>query len=402
MPSRRKAHGRWFRGWRRWLTVVVIIVVAGAALESVPGVPGHDVSALSAQLLASNAGTVASKINPFASTPDNPCDMIESSYGVGNNLLKDNRFGFYASIWPAFHALDAFFLTSLLPGNAQCTRDFSQTLATIDGTYWAPGVAGLPSSYDQGPAALHISGDLPRVDDSLWMGITVIETYARTKDPALLARAEAVFALAGANWDPVHGGIYWEDHAPGATNPEKAVVSNAPAAVLAVDIYLATGNRTYLTWAKRIMAWLQAHLFDRADGIYNDHVEDNRTPPTVTSAKLTYNQGIVVGALALLSTVSPKTYPIRDAVALAQRAMAYFTRHHTYGQPSFDVVWAKNVLWLAALYHQPSFTVAARASLQAAVKVEPRNPGSLLDFSSEIALHELTKLPPRRYPTLAP
>ena len=82
--------------------------------------------------------------------------------------------------------------------------------------------------------------------------------------------------------------------------------------------------------------------------------------------------------------------------------MRYFTSHHTYGQPSFDVVWAKNVLWLASLYHQPSFTAEARASLRAAVEGEPRSPGSLLDFSSEIALHELTELSPSRYRVLAP
>ena len=108
----------------------------------------------------------------------------------------------------------------------------------------------------------------------------------------------------------------------------------------------------------------------------------------------TYTQGIVVGAMAALSTVDPSRYPLQSAVALADRSMTYFAAHHSYGNPGFDVVWAENVLGLAARYRQPAFTARAERSVRSAVAAEPAQPGDLLDTSSEATLAELVRLPP--------
>jgi hypothetical protein len=392
----------WLGGWRRWFLVVVLIVAAGLFVESFPGAPDHDVAALLSQLAASDAGDLASKVNPFDSEPGNSCDRIESTYGVGNHLLKNDPFGYYASIWPSYQALEAFSLVSLDEPSSNCTRDFEQALKAIDNDYWSDGVRGLPAAYDQGPAALHASSDLPRVDDSMWMGMLLMEAYHHSKQEPLLERATAVLALGRANLDKRRGGIYWEDHAPGAQDWDKSVVSNAPAAVTAIDLYLATGRRTYLDWGEQILTWLEAHMLDHRDGLYDDHINEHPFPATVDRAKLTYNQGIMVGALALLNTISPQAYPLNDALSLAQRAMRYFRGHHSYGEPAFDLVWEKNVLWLAHLYRRPSFTAQARASLEAAFKAEPSHPKGLLEVSSEIALHALSKLSPDDYRALAP
>lgn len=393
---------RRFRGRRRRLAVVLVLVALGGVFESVPGAPGHDAAALAARLVASDAGVAASKADPFASTPRDPCAALESSFGVGNGLLRDDWFGFYASIWPSYQALNAFFVTSLLPHNGQCARDYAETLSAIDSSYWSHSVPGMPPAYDQGPAAMHFPSDLPRVDDSLWMGITLMQSYRRTRHEAYLMRAEAVFDLARANWDPRHGGIYWEDHGPGATDFAKSVVSNAPAAVIALDAYQATGRRSYLAWAERIVAWLHSHLLDPADGLYYDHVDNHHRPPVLDRATYTYNQGIMVGCLGLLSEVSPHRYPLSEAISLAQRAMRYFATHHSYKNPAFSVVWGMNLLWVAGLYHHAGFTAEARASVAAAIRAEPNQPGSLLDSASATALRSLSKLPPRDYGELAP
>lgn len=382
--------------------MLLVILAIGAGVESVPGVPGHDGAALSAELLGSDAGNVGSKISPFGGHPHGPCSEIESRYGVGNDLLKENQIGFYASAWPTYQALDAFYLTSLSGHDARCSRDLYRTLEAVDANYWSHGVSGMPAAFDQGPAAMHLPSDLPRVDDSLWLGITLIGAYKGTKNQAFLKRAEGVFALGRANWDPRKGGIYWEDHGPGATDYEKAVVSNAPEAVIGVELYRLTGRRNYLDWAERILSWLRAHLLDRSDGLYNDHLDDHRSPTTVDHAQYTYDQGIVVGLLVLLSRVAPGSYPLTDAVSLGRRAMNYFRAHHSYGNPSFDAVWARNLLWAAGLYQEPSFTSQARRSVKAAIKAEPKHPGGLLEVSSEIALRDLSKLPPGDYAHLGP
>jgi hypothetical protein len=381
------------RRWRRRLAIVVLAVVVVGGVESVPGVPGHAQAALAAQLAVTDGRAAAGKAVPFlAPHPAGACARLESNFGVGNHVFKSDELGLYASAWPSFHALDALYVASLLPGGGRCYRDFQQNLAAIDSTYWDKYLTGFPPGYDQGPRALHIDSDLPRVDDSLWLALTLMRAYARTGNPALLGRAEDVFALARRNWDSRAGGVYWEVHAPGASDESRVVVSNAPAVILGVQLYLRTRNLMYLRWSEKIFHWLHGHLLDPATGLYNDHVDASTHPVTVDTAKFTYNQGVMVGAMVALSEVDPARYPLGNAVDLAGKAMAYFGEHHSYGQPGFDVIWAENVLELASRYSNAAFTSQARHSVELAIRAAPANPGDLLDMSSELTLDELTRL----------
>ena len=390
VPAARK---RPRRRWRRTVAGVVLAVAVAGGAESVAGVPGHTQAALAEQLAVSDGGTAAGKVFPFlAAHPADACARLESAFGVGNHVFKSGELGLYASVWPSFHALDALYVASLLPGGGECFRDFQQNLAAIDGTYWDGYLPGFPPGYDQGPRGLHLGWDLPRVDDSLWMGLTLMRAYARTGKPALLERAEVVFALARRNWDSRAGGVYWEEHAPGASDKGRVVASNAPAVILGVQLYVRTGNPMYLRWSERIFAWLHEHLLDPVTGLYNDHVDDSTHPVTVDTTKYTYNQGVMVGAMAALSEVDPARYPLGQAVELAGKAMAYFKEHHSYGQPGFDVIWAENVLGLASRYGNAAFTSRARQSVELAIAAAPPDPGDLLDVSSELALGELTQL----------
>ncbi len=142
------------------------------------------------------------------------------------------------------------------------------------------------------------------------------------------------------------------------------------------------------------MAWLQKHLADPTNGLYDDHVDGAGSHQTVDRTTYTYTQGIVVGAMAALSAADPSRYSLQAAVVLADRSMTYFAAHHTYGNPGFDVVWAENVLGLAARYRQPAFTARAERSVRSALAAEPAQPGDLLDTSSEATLAELVRLPP--------
>ncbi|MGH9093001.1 MAG: glycoside hydrolase family 76 protein [Acidimicrobiales bacterium] len=379
--------------WRRRLAVVALVVVAACGLLSVPVVPGHAQAALAAQLAVSDAGAAVTRVVPaLGSHPAGACAGLEADFEVGNDVFKGDELGMYASVWPSVQALDALAVTSLLPGEEQCRRDFTENLAAIDVTYWDHYLPGFPPGYDQGPRALHVDSDLPRVDDSLWMGLALTWGYGRSGSPTLLRRAEDVFALARRDWDPRHGGVYWEEHAPGATDEAKSVVSNAPAVILGVQLYQRTHRRTYLTWSERIFDWLRAHLVNPATGLYEDSVDDATRPATVGATTYTYNQGVMVGAMVALSRVDPARYPLADAVRLAVRAMAYFAGHGTYGQPAFDVVWAENVLGLAGRYGNAAFAARARRSVRLAVRASPPRPGDLLDQGSELALGALTRL----------
>ncbi len=395
-PGRHKSAGQ---RWRRRIAVLALAVVALAGLVSIPGVPGHDLAALSTELLVSNAASAVSKVTSSPNdSSSQPCASLISTYGVGNRLLKNSDFGFYASVWPSYQALTAMDVASLSLDHSACAPIIEQTLSAIGDNYWDKSLAGWPAAYDQGPRPFHIRSDLPRVDDSLWMGLAVMQEYARAKNPALLDRAEDVFQLAVRNWDPRGGGIYWE--ATGAGNSERAVVSNAPAAILGVEIFEQVHHSWYLQWSKTIVSWLTRDLRDPTTGLYDDHVGGSSTANSIDTAKYTYTQGTMVGALAILSQVDPTVYPLSDAVDLAERSMTYFASHHSYGQPGFDDIWVENVFWLASLYKNSAFTAKAQATLDLSLAAEPKAEGDLLTTSSELVLRQLAELPVKAYARL--
>jgi predicted alpha-1,6-mannanase (GH76 family) len=230
------------------------------------------------------------------------------------------------------------------------------------------------------------------------MGLAVMQQYAVTGDRALLERAEAVFNLAVSNWAASDGGVYWE--ATGANGRVRAVVSNAPAAILGVELFRQTSDVQYSTWSEKILDWLEANLRDPVTGLYNDSVDRHDRHDHVDTVKYTYTQGMMVGAMAALSTVDPVKYPFGDAVSLSERSAAYFDAHHSYGQPGFDVIWAENILRTAGLDDDPAFTAEARRALDSALAAEPKAQSDLLTVSSESALRGLAELPPTKYADL--
>ena len=389
------------RARRRWSAVGLVAAVV-ALLVCVPGVPGHHQAYLLGDLAASDAGVALTRSVPFRGhEPTRPCEMLESKYEMNNHLLRDHNVGWYGSIWSSYQMLNALYVTSLLPGGTSCRADLGRNVAAINAFYWDTSYRGSPAAFDQGPAAIHFHPDPPRVDDSLWMGLALDREYVATGRPAYLRRAEAVFRMAIANWDPRGGGIYWKNHTDGGRDYQKAVVSNAPATVLGAALYAQTGQPGYLTWSARIVNWLQGHLLDPQAGLYDDHIGDNSRPTTIDTDKLTYVQGVMVGALAALATVDPAHHPLTDAVQLADRAMAYFSTHHSYGNPAWDAIWSQYVLWAAGLDHDPGFAHEARASVALARSVDPTDSGDLLFRGAETELGALARLPSAEYPRLS-
>lgn len=327
--------------------------------------------------------------------------MLESQFENGNHLLRDYRIGWYASIWSSYQALNALYFAALPPDGQQCRSDFEDNVRAIDAYYWDTSYRGSPAAFDQGPAAIHFHPDPPRVDDSLWMALAVDTDYLANRDPLLLRRAEAVFRMAIANWDPANGGIFWENHRDGATDSERAIVSNAPAIVLGAALYSETGRSSYLTWSSRILHWLQGSLLDPGTGLYDDHINGHPGPVTIDTDKLTYNQGIMVGAYAALAVADPRHYQLSSAIQLAVRSMAYFGAHHSYGHPAWDEIWAQYLLWVSGLSGNRTFAGQARSSVGLARRADPVSSADLLDRAGAMALRELAKLPATDYGRLS-
>ncbi len=378
----------------RLLHLFALTLVLVVGVETIPGALGHDQAALLSEIVVSNGSRAASWVQPLAHEHSGqPCANLASRFGVPNHLLQNLPFGFYASIWPSYQALNALNVTSWSAASDACTSVMESTIQAIDDNYWDESLPNLPGAFDQGPATFHSRSDLPRLDDSLWMGLAIEQEYGRTKYPTLLHRAELIFRLATSNWAP-QGGIYWE--VTGRNNPSEAVVSNAPAVVLGIELFRETGNRNDLVWSERIMSWLSAHLRDPGSGLYDDSLTHHAGRTVLNRSVYTYNQGMVVGALAMLSSADPAMYPMSGAVELAERSLSYFGRHHSYGLPGFDVIWVENLLWTASADHSAVLEEQADQAVHAAIAAEPQGHQDLLTLSSELALHELTQLPASR------
>ena len=387
---------------RRLALVVLVVVVAAGALEAIPGFPGHPQASLLGDLGLADAGAVVARATaPIRGHPTDPCAKLDSEFAVGNHLLRGTDIGWYASIWPTYQALQAMYVASLRAGSGSCARDFEAVLRAVDQQYWDTSYGGGPAAFDQGPHAFHTHADLPRVDDSLWMGLANMQGYQMSGDRAFLERAEAVFRLATREWDARRGGTYWEYHTVRSRNLDKAIVSNAPTVVLGAALFSVTGHRSYLTWSSRVLRWTESSLLDPSTGLYDDHRDDRTDPPTVDTVKLTYDQGIMVGAMAALARVDPGQFPLQDAVALARRSMEYFGAHHRYGHPDFDAVWAANLLATVAVEGDPGFARQARGSVELALRAAPAPSGRLGPAGALSALRALSALPPNRYADLS-
>ncbi|MGY3055361.1 rhamnogalacturonyl hydrolase YesR [Pedobacter sp. UYEF25] len=165
------------------------------------------------------------------------------------------------------------------------------------------------------------SGDERYYDDNLWVGLDMIDLYKLTKNPAYLSRAEMVwrFILDGTD-NKMGGGVYWKEY-----GNSKNTVSNAPAAVLAAKLYLATNNPAYLKSAKELYTWTKTHLQDPSDYLYWDNVtlSDNNDPNStliISKEKYSYNSGQPMQAAALLYNITGDSQYLTDAQNIAKSA----------------------------------------------------------------------------------
>jgi predicted alpha-1,6-mannanase (GH76 family) len=155
-------------------------------------------------------------------------------------------------------------------------------------------------------------------DDEGWWALAWINAYDLTKDERYLATARAVFGDMATGWDDVcGGGIWW--------NKEKTYKNAIPnelfisvAARLAARTPGAAG-RQYLAWARRGWTWFAGSGMINSAGLVNDGLDEscaNNGRPTWT-----YNQGVILGGLTDLFTLTHDPELLRTAHRIANAAI---------------------------------------------------------------------------------
>lgn len=151
-------------------------------------------------------------------------------------------------------------------------------------------------------------------DDDLWAVIASVDAWQIDPDPELLAWAAANYArITTQHWDSTCGGGLWWDR----KHSYKNAITNELLLLASTRLYLATGQQAYRDWALRSWSWFAASGMIDADGLVNDGLDaqcrNNGAP------HYTYNQGVILGGLNDLSTITgdPQYRQIAVRTALA-------------------------------------------------------------------------------------
>jgi hypothetical protein len=252
-----------------------------------------------------------------------------------------------------------------------------------------------PSAFASG-VLRPVDSDQPTYyDDNAWVGLDFLQDYDLTHQRTDLTRAEGVFRFVVSGWDSsttdaCPGGVFWEDTAGSTRN----TISNAPNAEVGLQIYQATHNRYYLTWATRMYDWVRGCLMN-SDGMYYDHIDGSGTvsaalasgtrpaeqpeeprhlgpssrsgsasaglespdSSAATSPLWSYNQGTMIGAGTLLYQITGDRAYLQQAEQTAAASVSYYgSDGNLYQQPDvFNAIYFRNLFALAAIDHDPSY-----------------------------------------------
>jgi hypothetical protein len=315
----------------------------------------------------------------------------------------------YSYVWPYSQAAIAAENLAGIPGAGRKADQEAQRKLEAYELYWND--TTTPKGYDSylRPPLGH-GGD-KFYDDNEWIGLHLIQHYQRTGDRSSLARAKEIFALVVHGWDtdPTHpcaGGVFWTQ-AP--WSQDRNTVSNGPGAELGAHLYLLTRDKSYLTWAKKMYEWTQKCML-APNGLYWDHID---LKGTIEKTQWSYNQGVMLGAGALLYKATHEKKYLADAKALAKASLAFYgTEDRLWKQPTrFNAIYFKNLLILDSIAPDRSYKAVMKAYSDRAWK-EARDPATglfhfvegpvqLLEQAGMVQIDALLAWPRSRYDELA-
>ena len=160
-------------------------------------------------------------------------------------------------------------------------------------------------------------------DDQGWWALGWAGTYELTHDARYLDMAETIFADMAKGWDDTcGGGIWWKK-----PKQYKNAIANelflSVAAKLASLTSDAQKRATYLDWAQREWKWFSASGMINADNLVNDGLDASCKNNKRTT--WTYNQGVILGGLTVLSKLTGDTKPLEAAQSIALSAISRLT-----------------------------------------------------------------------------
>ncbi len=157
-------------------------------------------------------------------------------------------------------------------------------------------------------------------DDDGWWALAWIAAFDLTGDVRYLDLARALFAGMAAGWDDVCGGGLWWTR----RKTYKNAIPNELFLLIAGRLHQRVpGPGEYLDWALREWRWFRASGLIGQAGLVNDGLTAGCANNGGTT--WTYNQGVIIGGLAVLSEITGDDAYLGQAEAIAAAALRDLT-----------------------------------------------------------------------------
>ncbi len=251
--------------------------ISDAAAEAAPrpSLPGCDVATAHAHADQSLDGL----INSFWNTGNKYFDAAEPANG------RSTGYWTFAQAWDA-----------VLDG-AERTGS-PRYLAEIATLYAGQNAHGWSSNY---------------YDDESWMVLALLRAYDLTNEKAYLDHAVTLYQDITAAWDSTSahpGGIWWSRQ-----HTQKATASNAGPVIGGVRLSARTGDPAPLAFAHKVYDFWLKTMVDPTTHALADHINADGS---IGRGRLTYNEGLMVGAAFTLYTETKDKTFLDEAHAIAQ------------------------------------------------------------------------------------
>lgn len=160
-------------------------------------------------------------------------------------------------------------------------------------------------------------------DDTAWWGMCWLSAYEWTGETRYLEAAKTIFKhLSGKGWKPgsCGGGMIWH-----TTNQYKNAITNEQFLRLALWLYRLSvrdghPDRSYLEWAEKSWGWFVQSGMINPQHLINDGLDNCRNNG---QNPWTYNQGVILGALADLYRIKGDKAYLDQAYRIAEANISY-------------------------------------------------------------------------------
>ena len=329
-----------------------ITAVATAASAAPPG--GH------AQASSASSTNQQESVSTYNALQQNLYVTRQSLYRGS----PSNSCGTYSCLWPFTNATAA---TVYLYGTPNGGRYSSDVVARqtglvhyADPSEISPTGAVQPPAYQSAVAPPLGPGGATYYDDNAWAGLNLIHAYLLTSNTTYLTLAQSELNFIISGWDTsttdgCPGGVFWEDVA----GSQRNTTANGAGAALALELDRFTGNTSDLAWATSMYQWVVTCL-GTANGLYDDHVNPNGS---VNTTVWSYNQGVMVGAGALLYQATGNGSYLNQAQQTAAAAVSHFGTGATLVNqgPAFNAIYFRNLFLLNQVVPNAAYASEAQS-----------------------------------------